>query len=65
MSKVVIVAFQVDRDNLAEAEQIVEDRLNPLPVLWQNDSTDVERGTLDPIRTYAVVRLDQILEDAR
>ena len=60
----VMVAFQVTADSDDEAERIVEDRLSGARLLWQNDSTDIERGTLDPIYTFAVVPLGELLAES-
>lgn len=62
----VIVAFQVAGLTPEEAERVVTERLDrlALQILYQNDSTDWQRGTADPIVTYAVLPVAQALEDA-
>lgn len=60
----VIVAFDVFADTREEAEAEVEARFNTVRFLWQNDSTDIERGTLDQISTFTVVPLGKLLKDS-
>lgn len=64
MRHTVIVGFQVTADSLAQAEAIVEERLSKANLLWQNDSNDIERGTLDPIFTFVVVPFERLLSDS-
>lgn len=61
--KTVVVIFSVAADTQVEAEQIVEDRLNSVRLLQQNDSTDIQRGTLDPITTLGVVPASKLFEE--
>ena len=62
--KVVLVAFEVEGLSARDAERVVANRLNGAGLLGQNDSTDYQRGSADPIRTFDVVPLVQILEDS-
>jgi hypothetical protein len=64
MSQTVIVVFRVDTTDPTEAERVVEERLDQAHLLRQNDSNDIERGTSDPIATYAVVPSARLLEEA-
>jgi hypothetical protein len=64
MKHIVTVLFEVEAEHLGLAEGIVTSRLNDLPVLWQNDSTDAARGTLDPISTYVVVPAGSLLDQS-
>lgn len=60
----VLVAFRVLGLEPAAAEKEVEDRLNNVKILMQNDSTDWQRGTADPILTYAVLPVSSTLDEA-
>ena len=58
----VIVAFRVNTATPEQAEAVVEGRLTGAKLLWQNDSNDIINGTLDPIDTFCVVPLAELLE---
>lgn len=60
----VMVAFEVFADTPEQAEREVSDRLAGVRLLMQNDSNDFRDGTADPINTYQVLPLGQILRDA-
>lgn len=58
----VTVTFEVRADSKFEAMTLVDQRLGGLAhlLLPQNDSSDVERGTLDPFEGWAVNGLESL-----
>lgn len=64
MKQTVVVLFDVDTEDRTAAEAVVEERLAALSVLQQNDSSDIARGTLDPIVTYVVVPANRLLDES-
>lgn len=63
MAQMVTVIFDVETDDRAEAEELVAQRLHGARLLWENDSNDIMRGTLDKINTYVVVPAAKLLDD--
>ncbi len=59
----VVVLFEVSGEE-SDAERIVSERLDAARLLWQNDSNDADRGTLDPVRTFAVVPARRLLDES-
>jgi hypothetical protein len=60
---VVLVAFNV-YGTPEQAQGLVQARLDNAMLLMINDSTDFERGTADPLITYAVLPINQLLEES-
>jgi hypothetical protein len=63
MTSTVLVAFQVNAEG-KDAEFIVHERLGQARLLWENDSNDIARGTLDPIDTWVVLPTTRLLEES-